>query len=241
MCFTNLNPQSIFCSRHTAYRRFYLWVDRGGFRFSFFLVSALLVSCSEARTRQVFGFLTSETQMPALDSSFLQRKAREAKSYCRKHQLNTSWCLLADMSRHSGLPRLIVWDFKQNAILRATLVGHGCGPRHPWNTDHSKTNPQFSNEVDSHCSSLGHYRIGSRGPSSWGIRIKYLLHGLDSSNSNALKRVVVLHGWDRMADEATYPAGSPEGWGCPTVSNKTMHWLDERLQKEKIPVLLWMF
>lgn len=75
----------MLCLKYPVYRRFFLWVDGGGFRFSFFLATALLVSCSEARTRQVFGFLTAETQMPALDSSFLQRKAREAKSYCRKH------------------------------------------------------------------------------------------------------------------------------------------------------------
>ena len=231
----------MYHDKHPVYRRLFQWVERGGFRFSAFLLTALFLSCTEAGTQQVLNFFSSHTTYPALDTTLIQNKAREAKQYCRKHALNTSWCLLADMSWHSGLPRLMVWDFEQDSLIRVALVGHGCGPRHPWNTERSKTNPQFSNEVDSHCSSLGHYRIGERGSSSWGIKIKYLLHGLDSSNSNALKRVVVLHGWDRMANDAIYPKGSPEGWGCPTVSNQMMQWLDERLRQEKTPVLLWMF
>ncbi|WP_317616906.1 murein L,D-transpeptidase catalytic domain-containing protein, partial [Elizabethkingia miricola] len=41
------------------------------------------------------------------------------------------------------------------------------------------------------------------------------MHGLEETNSNALKRVIVFHSWDKMSDEEVFPKGSPEGWGCP--------------------------
>ena len=71
--------------------------------------------------------------------------------------------------------------------------------------------------------------------------IKDLLHGLDSTNNNALARQVVLHSWNEMHDDEIYPKGSAEGWGCPTVSNNAMKVIDKKLQEADKPVLLWLF
>ena len=46
--------------------------------------------------------------------------------------------------------------------------------------------------------------------------------------------MIVLHGWNSVQDKETYPNGSPEGYGCPAVSNNTMRYLDELL-KNNIP------
>jgi hypothetical protein len=56
-----------------------------------------------------------------------------------------------------------------------------------------------------------------------------------------LARQIVFHSWDKVPDDEVYPQGSPEGWGCPAVSDNMMMQVDNRLKKEKIPVLLWMF
>ncbi|MGJ1262192.1 hypothetical protein [Sphingobacterium spiritivorum] len=37
------------------------------------------------------------------------------------------------------------------------------------------------------------------------------------------------------------PQGSPEGWGCPTVSNEAMKIIDARLRRAKKPVLMWIY
>ena len=107
--------------------------------------------------------------------------------------------------------------------------------------EESKDKPQFSNEDGSHLSSLGKYRLEGRGYSNWGINVKYLMHGMENTNSNALKRVIVFHSWELMSDEETFPEGSPEGWGCPTISNNAMKRVDPILQQSKTPVLMWIY
>jgi hypothetical protein len=39
-----------------------------------------------------------------------------------------------------------------------------------------------------------------------------------------------------VSDEEIYPAGTPEGWGCPTISNKSFLLIDKILQKSEKPV-----
>jgi hypothetical protein len=66
------------------------------------------------------------------------------------------------------------------------------------------------------------------------------MYGQDPTNSNAVKRVVVLHSWDYTPDEEVYPDGTPESWGCPAVSNTTMKKLDELLGSSNKKMLLWV-
>ena len=67
------------------------------------------------------------------------------------------------------------------------------------------------------------------------------MYGLDKTNSNSISRQIVFHSWEKMDDNEIYPDGSPEGWGCPTVSNNAMIEIDKKLQDSKKPVLFWMF
>jgi hypothetical protein len=120
------------------------------------------------------------------------------------------------------------------------LVGHGCGDN-PWNNDFSKENPKFSNTDESHCSSLGKYKIGERTYSNWGVHVKYVLHGLELTNSNAFKRFIVFHSWEVISDEEVYPDGTPEGWGCPTISDKSFKIIDPMLKLSAKPVLMWIY
>lgn len=183
---------------------------------------------------------TSEIIKPELDLIKTKKKAEEALVFCKSKKMNTDFCILIDMSLHSGLSRFIIWDFKEQKISNKYLVGHGCGSN-SWSNDESKDNPKFSNEDGSHLSALGKYQLGERGRSDWGIHVKYLMHGLEETNNNALKRFIVFHSWELMSDEEVYPKGSPEGWGCPTISNNAMKELDPIIQNSEKPLLMWIY
>ena len=153
---------------------------------------------------------------------------------------NTNFCILIDLSIHSGKKRAFLWDFKNDTISAAALCAHGCGTN-PWSGTTTKDKPIFSNISDSHCSSLGKYKIGKRGYSSWGIKVNYILHGLESTNNNALKREIVLHSWEDVSETEIYPNGTPEGWGCPAVANGFMKIIDPKIKESEKPVLLWIY
>ncbi|MBC7425138.1 MAG: murein L,D-transpeptidase catalytic domain family protein [Bacteroidia bacterium] len=167
-------------------------------------------------------------------------KAKTSLTYCKNNSLNTSFCLLQDLSKHSGKFRIYVWDFNKNMATDSGLVSHGCDDL-PWSGTDSKDSAVCSNVDGSHCSASGKYKIGSRGYSQWGIKINYLLHGLEASNKNALKRTIVLHSWDAVGDVEIYPEGTPEGWGCPAVSDAFLTRVDVLLKNTQKPVLLWVF
>ncbi|MDH6253034.1 hypothetical protein M2347_002761 [Chryseobacterium sp. H1D6B] len=205
-------------------------------------LSALLftiISCS-GKADPIIIKETVKVEKPSVDLKKTNTKAEEALSFCRQNKFNTEFCVLIDMSIHSGLNRFFIFNFKQKKITQQYLVGHGCG-NNIWSMDQSKDSPDFSNEDGSHLSSLGKYKIGGRGHSEWGINIKYLMHGLEKTNNNALKRTIVFHSWNKMNNDEVYPNGSPEGWGCPTVSNDAMKKIDPLLQSSSKPVLMWIY
>lgn len=177
---------------------------------------------------------------PKADVSRTSTKAKDALAFCKKNNYNEDFCILVDMSIHSGLNRFFVYNFNKNAITHQMLVGHGCCD-YPWSQDWSKEKPAFSNKDGSHCSALGKYKIGQRAWSDWGIHVKYVLHGLDDTNSNAQSRYIVFHSWEKVSDTEIYPDGTPEGWGCPTISNKNMRIVDPMLKAAKKPVLMWIY
>lgn len=165
--------------------------------------------------------------------------SKEAFLFCKKNKLESNYFLLVDLGVHSGKKRLFKYDFKKDTIVSSYMVSHGCGDS-MWGQTFTKDEPKISNEADSHCSSVGKYVIKERGVSQWGIKVKYLLHGKDKTNSNALNRAIVLHSWEKIPNEEVFPNGSPEGWGCPAVSNEAMRDIDKLLKQSKKSVLLWI-
>lgn len=162
----------------------------------------------------------------------------EAKQYCKANNLNLNKFILIDLGLHSGLKRFFVYDFKKNKVLNSYMVSHGCGDNQ-WGRTSSKENAPISNEFDSHSSSVGKYVISDRGVSQWGIKVNYLLRGKEKTNSNAVNRAIVLHSWEAVPHDEVYPEGTPEGWGCPAVSNKSMTEIDGILKQNK-NVLMWI-
>ncbi|MFT7156896.1 MAG: hypothetical protein ACI8Q1_001911 [Parvicella sp.] len=188
------------------------------------------------------GFINKHIELKHKKVSFtsLQQKAAVAKTYCKSKGMSTEFCFLLDMSVHSGYNRFIVWDFKKDTIADQGLVAHGCGEK-AWGQDETADAPIFSNISESHLSSIGKYAVTSRGYSNWGINVNYKLKGLESTNSKAYERTIVLHSWVDIPASECYPDGTPEGWGCPAVSNAFMKRIDAKLKSKKKNVLLWMY
>ena len=87
------------------------------------------------------------------------------------------------------------------------------------------------------------YKVGIRAYSKWGINVHYKLHGLEPTNDNAFKRIVVLHSYTPLLATEVYPSHLPLGMsqGCPVICNETMRQIDVLLKAETKPVLLWIY
>ena len=170
----------------------------------------------------------------------LKQKANEAITFCENNNYNTDFCILIDMRIHSGKNRMFVWNFKTKDIDRQALCTHGCGKGDKLSTE---AKPVFSNTEGSLCSSLGKYKLGIRSYSQWGINVHYKMHGLEKTNSNAYKRIIVFHSHTPLPDKEIYPKHLPMGWsfGCPVTSNEMMKYMDKKLQNSKKPTLMWIY
>ncbi|MDB5159403.1 MAG: peptidase [Mucilaginibacter sp.] len=175
-----------------------------------------------------------------LDLKRTQQKAKQALAFCKAKGYSTNYCILIDMSLPSGMKRFMVWDYRKNDVFISGLISHGCS-RWPWSATWSKDKPEFSNTDGSHCTALGKYQVNGRAYSNWGIHVKYFLTGLDATNNKALGRQIVFHSWESVPEHEVYPEGTPEGWGCPAISNNTMKVVDPLLRKQKKHTLLWVY
>lgn len=204
----------------------------------------VLFSCREKEENKMLVY-KKEAAVDSISKEKCNRKSinydsyyNVAKEYCSKNNLNQDIFILIDLGIHSGLKRFFIYDFKTKIISDSFMVSHGCGDS-AWGETLTKENASISNKPDSHCSSIGKYVVLNRGISQWGIKVNYVLKGNDKTNSNAMNRAIVLHSWEEIPNDEVCPKGTPEGWGCPTVSNKSMMIIDSVLQKNK-KVLLWI-
>jgi hypothetical protein len=149
---------------------------------------------------------------------------------------NNNYYFLVDYSIHSGCKRGFLINIKTKVVEKSFLVAHGSG------MGEIDGKPMgFSNNIGSNASSIGYALISGRGYSNWGINVKYWLDGLDASNSNLKKRVVVLHSWEGVADDNIYPSTTVQSQGCPTVSNKTMIFIDSFIKTQKNKKIIILF
>jgi len=181
-----------------------------------------------------------EAPLSEESSERLKEKAEEALAFCKSNNYNTDFSILIDMKIHSGKHRLFVYDFNRQKIERKSLCAHGSGKGNRLSTGEQ---PLFGNVEGSLLTSLGKYEIGARAYSNWGINVHYKLHGLDTSNSNAFKRIIVLHSYTPIPVDEMYPLHLPRGWsqGCPVIDDETMTYLDVKLKDVEKPVLLWIY
>lgn len=163
----------------------------------------------------------------------LQTTVTAAKLFTKKNSYNAQICFLVNMSAESGSNRFFVYNLKTDSIQNMGLVTHGrCNQN--W-----LTGRQYGNKVGCGCTSLGKYKIGAQYYGKFGLA--YKLHGLDSTNSNAFKRIVVLHSHECVPYQEVSPAAICQSDGCPTVAPDFLKQLQAVIDKSPLPVLLWIY
>lgn len=191
-------------------------------------------SYPEMRKKPEAGTKKPETK-PAIvnkEKSLLQSKARLAKKFIQQKGFNPGFCFLIDMNLPANQKRFFVYEIEKDSIINSGLVTHGNCNRY-W-----LEGRKYDNEVGCGCTSLGRYKVGYSYQGRFGLAFK--LYGLDSSNSNAFDRYVVLHSHSCVPNDATAEEVCQSN-GCPTVSPPFLKQLEPMIKASKQPVLLWIF
>lgn len=122
---------------------------------------------------------------------------------------NKRYIGVVDFAAHSSKDRFWILDV-QSGTEHAMHVAHGTGS----DPDGDGYATRFSNVPNSRASSLGFYLTGALYTGKHGKSMR--LHGLSSTNSNALSRAVVVHD-SNYVREGNYRAG--RSFGCLAVAN----------------------
>ena len=173
------------------------------------------------------------TTKPPDTFSQLRKKAVAAKIVAAQKGFSTHIAFLLDMHLPSGQKRFFIYDLQKNSLLASGLVAHGSCRQRFLET------AQFSNVPGCGCSAEGRYKIGGVYEGRFGKAFKLI--GLDTTNSNAYQRNVVLHSYNYVPDEECYPYPICNSLGCPMVSVKFLNTAAGFVEKEKKPVLLWIY
>ena len=154
----------------------------------------------------------------------INARAAELEAYCETKGYNTDYGILVDYGRNSLQKRLFVYDFNKDKIVMSSLAGHGSGGESTF------LSADFSNVSGSHCSSLGHYKIGRERKMVKRPVMAYELDGLDKTNNNARSRAILIH------------AGvGPLSWGCITLPFTRYAQLSNILEGLPQNVVVWAY
>lgn len=166
------------------------------------------------------------------DRTDVIQKAKKLAAMANKGEYNNEYAFLLDMSVKSNKYRFFIVNLKTMRIEKSALVAQGRGK------ENLNLDKEYSNKPNSNCSSLGMYKIGKSYEGAFGH--SYRLHGLESTNNNALKRFIVLHAMGTVPDmETNFPIWQSEG--CPSVSPKVLERIGNMIDNSKKPILMWMY
>lgn len=118
-----------------------------------------------------------------------------------------------DFSKPSNQKRLYVIDLQKNKVLFQSLVAHGRNSGFEYATN-------FSNEIDSHKSSLGFYVTMNtyRGEHGYALKLKGCERGF---NNRAYDRAIVMHGSEYVTEQFIKSRGYlGRSFGCPALPEK---------------------
>lgn len=162
----------------------------------------------------------------------MQLQAANAKLFTKQAGYNETICFLVDMSLPSGRNRFFVYDLKKDSLRNSGLVTHGRCNQY-W-----LEGRKYGNTVGCGCTSLGKYKIGRSYNGRFGLAWK--LYGLDTTNSKAFERFVVLHSHE-CVPETEVKDEICQSDGCPTVSPGFLKQLKPIINASIKPVLLWIY
>lgn len=157
-------------------------------------------------------------------------KIAEAFQFCRQNGLNDQFAVFVDFGLPSGLPRYMVYDFKEKEVVYRCMCASGLAK------------DRYSNQPGSHLSSLGKYRITNElYRMSIGID-GIVVDGLETSNSNARNRKILIH-YSKVLNrmpKSIFPLpiiGKNISWGCFCINEEGV----KKTQSLNKPMLLWVY
>ena len=201
-----------------------------GRKYLYLILIAAIVICAMVVVNLCFG-----NRLP----KDIEQKAAELYAYCQERGYNTQIGMLVDYSLYSGRNRYFVWDFAKGEAVVSSVSPMGCGKGRSYGRN------KFSNEPGSRCISLGHYKIGKERQMYSLNRKCFELDGLDSSNSNARSRAILLHP-SSLPSISVYPlpiiSAIPYSAGCITMPFSKYDETAKHLKSvgDK-PVIMWVY
>ena len=167
--------------------------------------------------------VSSKSPNNAIIDSVIERLPSDANYLC-----------IVNFGKHSGEERFFIYNVRNNKYEYSGLVQHGNGK------GNTASKPKFSNVIGSNCSSLGLYKITSKdNMHSWPGAPCFRMVGLDSTNSNAIARRILIHPslTRTLMPFEIWGLDLPltgESRGCFAVSCNTMYEISKRFKKNNM-------
>jgi hypothetical protein len=181
----------------------------------------------------LFVFSCSETQSQQSQLVLPASKVSEIRDFLKGKNYNQDIAVFINFKTHSGKYRYFVYDLKNDKILQKAVVSHGSG------SVISKSNAlRFSNVEGSYQSSLGKYEIRENYVGKFGKA--YRLQGLDSTNSNAMQRAIVLHSYHCIPNRESENLACLS-LGCPMLSKTAFDQTAKYIDRSHKPIILYAF
>jgi len=141
----------------------------------------------------------------------------------QKSKLNNSdYLTIIDMSASANSKRFYLINMKTQQLEYKSFVAHGRNS----GLEYAK---RFSNKISSHQTSLGFYKTAETYIGKHGFSLR--LDGLESSNSNARKRAVVIHQADYASANFIKKNGRlGRSYGCPSLPNKDYRTIVDKIK-----------
>jgi hypothetical protein len=153
----------------------------------------------------------SQTTLGTIDPRVFEMALSAAQCAVRSGAItDPSTLTVIDYSKPSSEKRLWVFDLRAHELLYEELVAHGQGSGDNFAN-------VFSNEPDTHASSLGLFLTEGTyvGRNGYSLRLKGLDEGF---NHRAGERAIVMHGAPYVSDDFVKKNGRlGRSWGCPAL------------------------
>ena len=167
------------------------------------LLVSLLLACKPAG-------LALAKSAPEVMGQHLWQEALQVQTRFAAKAKNDRYMVVIDYSRPSAEPRFFLVDLKTGSA-NAFLVSHGRGS----DPDHDGMADRFSNVPGSKMTSLGAFVTAETYYGKHGLSLR--LDGLETQNSAARERAIVIHGADYVSPQRKKMGRS---WGCPALERR---------------------
>lgn len=164
------------------------------------------------------------SRLGSIDAGVLELALRAAQCAVRSGEISDPATLtVIDYSKPSTEKRLWVYDLRSRELLYEELVAHGQGSGETFAR-------VFSNEPDTHASSLGLFLTGDTyiGRNGYSLRLRGLDEGV---NHRARERAIVMHGAPYVSEEFVAKTGRlGRSWGCPALREGVAREIIDRIR-----------